>query len=55
MAFESGASFALDEHLVTLHLRHMGKVRDRLALECCSRLWRAASRTPGMRQSRDVT
>ena len=38
---EHGAPFEPDEHLATLVLRHVGEVRDRLALECVSRVWRA--------------
>ena len=48
MALEHGASFEPDEYLATLVLRHVGEVRDRLALECCSRVWRAAGQIPGV-------
>jgi len=55
MALEHGASFEPDEYLATLVLRHVGEVRDRLALECCSRVWRAAGQIPGVWQSQDLT
>jgi hypothetical protein len=55
MASEHGASFEPDEHLATLVLRHVGKVRDRLALECVSRVWRAAGQIPGVWQWDDLT
>jgi hypothetical protein len=44
MTLDRGASFEPDEHLATLVLRHVGGVRDRLALECVSRVWRAVGR-----------
>jgi hypothetical protein len=52
MALEHGASFEPDEHLATLVLRHVGDARDRLALECVSRVWRAVGQIPGVWQSR---
>jgi hypothetical protein len=55
MALEHGASFEPDEYLATLVLRHVGDVRDRLALECVSRVWRAVGQIPGVWQSQDLT
>jgi hypothetical protein len=54
MALEPCASFEPDEHLATLVLQHVGEMRDRLALECCSRAWRAAGQIPGVWQSQDL-
>jgi len=54
MALTQGASFDADEHLATLDLRRVGKARDRLALECVSRVWRAAGQIPGVWQSQDL-
>ena len=55
MALEYCASFEPDEHLATLVLRHVGNVCDRLALECVSRVWRAAGQIPGAWQLQDLT
>ena len=55
MALDQGASFEPDEHLATLILRHVGEVRDRLALECVTRVWRAVGQIPGVWQSQDLT
>ncbi len=49
MASEHGATFEPDEHIATLVLRHVGDVRDRLALECVSSVWRAVGQIPGVR------
>ena len=54
MALEQCASFEPDEHLATLVLRQVGDVRDRLALECVSRVWRAAGQIPGVWQSQNL-
>jgi hypothetical protein len=54
MALEHGASFEPDEHLAALVLRHVGDLRDCLALECVSRMWRAVGQTPGVWQSQDL-
>jgi len=51
----TNTSFQPDEHLATLVLRHVGDVRDRLALECVSRVWRAVGQIPGVWQSEDLT
>ena len=51
----STTSFEPNEHLATLVLRHVVEVRDRLALECVSRVWRAAGRIPGVWQSQELT
>jgi hypothetical protein len=55
MALERGVSFEPDEHLATLVLRHVGNVRDRLTLECVSRVWRAAGQIPGVWPQEDLT
>ena len=55
MALDHGASFDPDEHLATLVLRHVGEVRDRLALECVSRVWRAVGQIPGVWPQLDLT
>jgi hypothetical protein len=55
MALAHGASFEPDEHLATLVLRHVGDVRDRLALECVSRIWRAVGQIPGVWWGEDLT
>ena len=55
MALQPGASFEPDEHLATLVLRHVGGVRDRLALECVSRVWRAVGQIPGVWQVQDLS
>jgi hypothetical protein len=47
MALECDASFDPDEHVATLIMRHVGEVRDRLALEC---VWRAVGQIPGVWQ-----
>jgi hypothetical protein len=54
-ALEHGASFEPDQHLATLVLRHVGSVRDRLALECCSRVWRAVGHIPGVWLQQNLT
>ena len=54
MTLEHGASFEPDQHLATLVLRHVGEVRDRLALECVSRVWRRVGQIPGVWQSQDL-
>jgi hypothetical protein len=48
MASEHGATFEPDEHIATLVLRHVGDVRDRLALECVSSVWRAVGQIPDL-------
>ena len=55
MALEHGASFEPDEHIATLILGHVGDLRDRLALECVSRVWRRVGQIPGVWQSQDLT
>jgi len=55
MALQHDASFEPDEHLATLVLRHVGEVRDRLALECVSRVWRAAGQIPGVWLAQDLS
>jgi hypothetical protein len=52
---EHGASFEPDEHLATLVLHHVAGVRDRLALECVSRVWRAVGQIPGVWSRPDLT
>jgi hypothetical protein len=55
MALERCASLEPDEHLATLVLRHVGDVRDRLALECVSGVWRAVGQIPGVWQREHLT
>jgi len=55
MALDQGASFDPDDHLATLVLRHVGEVRDRLALECVSRVWRRVGRITGGWGRQDLT
>ena len=54
MVLEHGASFEPDEHIATVVLRHVENVRDRLALESVSRVWRAVGQIPGVWQSQDL-
>jgi hypothetical protein len=52
----SRALFEPPGHLAALVLSHVGDVRDRLALECVSRVWRDAGQIPGAWEPRqDLT